>query len=431
MNEKDIKINEHGFKTKLARILTNEKWSGLTIPLFCIVLMLIVSSIFLLALGRNPLSAFYSFLAGNGMAPKASYGFGSGMLSDFFQFLNVMAPMLLASLAFIFAYRCGLFNIGIAGQMLLSGFMASITIGYMKDLPPFIAKPLVVLIGLLVGAALGAAVGFLKYKFNIHEVVSTIMINYIISYLTGFFINSRFVDPISRASKTISASSRLTLTKVMIGGYYCNIPMGIILVIVVAFIVHFIFEKTVFGFELRAVGSNRNAASYAGINVGRQIVFSMMISGMLAGLAGVTYYLGYTNQILPKTLAGMGYDAIATALLGNSSPLGAILASMLITIFQNGSNYMSSVLGVAKEIASVITGILLLFSACGGFFRLVSKGHLDRQADFKAAMEKRAAKIQAQIQKQADIQLGKTAQKPEEEIAEEAGKEAEEGGADR
>ena len=126
-----------------------------------------------------------------------------------------------------------------------------------------------------------------------------------------------------------------------------------------AFVVHFIFEKTVFGFELRAVGSNRNAARYAGINVGKQIIFSMMISGILAGLAGVTYYLGYTNQILPKTLAGMGYDAIATALLGNSSPLGAILASMLITLFQNGSNYMSSVLGVAKEIASVITGILL------------------------------------------------------------------------
>ena len=312
------------------------------------------------------------------------------MLSDFFQFLNVMAPMLLASLAFIFAYRCGLFNIGIAGQMLLSGFIASITIGYMKDLSPWIARPLVVIIGIVVGAALGAAVGFLKYKFNIHEVVSTIMINYIISYLTGFFINSRFVDPISRASKTVSAASRLTLTKVMIGGFYCNIPLGIIIAIIMAFIVYFIFEKTVFGFELRAVGSNRNASMYSGINVGKQIVFSMMISGVLAGLAGVTYYLGYTNQILPKTLAGMGYDAIATGLLGNCHPLGAILASVLITIFQNGSNYMSSVLGVAKEIASVITGILLLFSACGGFFRFVAKGYLDRIAGDKAFLAKEA-----------------------------------------
>ena len=422
MNKNENKINEHGFKSTLARFLTNERWSGLTVPLFCIVLMLIVSSIFLLILGKNPLTAFYSFLAGNGMAPKASYGSGSGMLSDLFQFLNVMAPMLLAALSFIFAYRCGLFNIGISGQMLLTGFMASITAGYMKGLSPFIAKPLVVIIGLIIGAALGAAVGYLKYKFNIHEVVSTIMINYIISYLTGFFINSRFVDPVSRASKTITPASRLTLTKVMIGGYYCNIPLGIIIAVVMAFIVHFIFEKTVFGFELRAVGSNRHAASYAGINVGRQIVFSMMISGMLAGLAGVTYYLGYTNQILPKTLPGMGYDAIATALLGSSSPLGAILASMLITIFQNGSNYMSSVLGVAKEIASVITGILLLFSACGGFFRLVAKSHLDKEADFKAALEKRAAKLKEKAEKQKSNGTEETA---------EPAPETEEGGADK
>ncbi len=381
-------MNEKGFKAWLARFLTNEKWSKLTVPVFCIVLMLIFSSILLLILGKNPFTAFYSFLAGNGFAPKASYGAGSGMLSDFFQFLNIMAPMLLAALAFIFAYRCGLFNIGIAGQMLLSGFVASITVGYMKNLSGVIAKPLVILIGILVGGALGAFVGFLKYRFNIHEVVSTIMINYIISYLTGFYINSKFVDPISRASKVVSAQSRLTYTKVLIGGFYCNVPLGIVLAIVMAFVVHFIFEKTVFGFELRAVGSNRNAARYSGINVGRQIVFSMMLSGVLAGLAGVTYYLGFTNQILPKTLAGMGYDAIATALLGNSNPLGAILSSMLITLFQNGSNYMSSVLGVAKEIASVITGILLLFSACGGYFRYVSAASLDRLADYKHTQEK-------------------------------------------
>ena len=384
------RINENGFAARLSRLLVNERWTKLTVPLFCIVLTLIVSSVLLLILGKNPLTAFYSFLAGNGFARKSGYGAGAGMLSDFFQFLNIMAPMLLAALAFIFGYRCGLFNIGIAGQMLLSGFVATITVGYAKELSGWVAMPLVILIGLAVGGLLGALVGFLKYKFNIHEVVSTIMINYIISYLTGFFINSKYVDPVSRASRIISAQSRLTFMRVDIGGYLCNIPLGIVLAIVMAFVVHFIFEKTVFGFELRAVGSNRNAARYSGINVGRQIVCSMMISGALAGLAGVTYYLGYTNQILPKTLAGMGYDAIATALLGNSSPLGAILSSMLITVFQNGSNYMSSTLGVAKEIASVITGILLLFSACGGYFRYLAAGYLDRLADQKAADAKQA-----------------------------------------
>ena len=380
--------SEKGFFAWLAKVLGHEKWNSVTVPIFTIILTLIVSSIFLLILGKNPLTAFYSFLAGNGFAAKASYGAGNGMLSDFFAFLNIMAPMLLAALAFIFAYRCGLFNIGIAGQMLLSGFMATILVGYNKALPAAVAKPLVIIVGLVVGGLLGAFVGFLKYRFNIHEVVSTIMINYIISFLTGFFINSRYVDSITRSSKICSSASRLTWTKVLIGGYYCNVPLGIVVALIMVFVVKFIFDRTVFGFDLRAVGSNRNAATYAGINVGKSIIMSMMLSGCLAGLAGVTYYLGYTNTIIPKTLAGMGYDAIATALLGNNTPVGAIFASVLITIFQNGANYMSSTLGVAKEIASVITGILLLFSACSGFFRYLSKNKLNRIADEKRAIEK-------------------------------------------
>ena len=380
--------SEKGFFAWLAKVLGHEKWNSVTVPIFTIILTLIVSSIFLLILGKNPLTAFYSFLAGNGFAAKASYGAGNGMLSDFFAFLNIMAPMLLAALAFIFAYRCGLFNIGIAGHMLMSGFMATILVGYNKALPAAVAKPLVIIVGLVVGGLLGAFVGFLKYRFNIHEVVSTIMINYIISFLTGFFINSRYVDSITRSSKICSSAARLTWTKVLIGGYYCNVPLGIVVALIMVFVVKFIFDRTVFGFDLRAVGSNRNAATYAGINVGKSIIMSMMLSGCLAGLAGVTYYLGYTNTIIPKTLAGMGYDAIATALLGNNTPVGAIFASVLITIFQNGANYMSSTLGVAKEIASVITGILLLFSACSGFFRYLSKNKLNRIADEKRAIEK-------------------------------------------
>ena len=380
--------SEKGFFAWLAKVLGHEKWNSVTVPIFTIILTLIVSSIFLLILGKNPLTAFYSFLAGNGFAAKASYGAGNGMLSDFFAFLNIMAPMLLAALAFIFAYRCGLFNIGIAGQMLMSGFVATILVGYNKALPAAVAKPLVIIVGLVVGGLLGAFVGFLKYRFNIHEVVSTIMINYIISFLTGFFINSRYVDSITRSSKICSSAARLTWTKVLIGGYYCNVPLGIVVALIMVFVVKFIFDRTVFGFDLRAVGSNRNAATYAGINVGKSIIMSMMLSGCLAGLAGVTYYLGYTNTIIPKTLAGMGYDAIATALLGNNTPVGAIFASVLITIFQNGANYMSSTLGVAKEIASVITGILLLFSACSGFFRYLSKNKLNRIADEKRAIEK-------------------------------------------
>ena len=123
------------------------------------------------------------------------------MLSDFFDYLNILSPMLLAALSFIVAFKTGLFNVGISGQMLLSGFLATIFVGYLKGISPWLAKPLVLLIGAAAGGLCGALIGFLKYRFNIHEVVSTIMVNYIISFTTGFFINTRYVDMLTRSSR--------------------------------------------------------------------------------------------------------------------------------------------------------------------------------------------------------------------------------------
>jgi simple sugar transport system permease protein len=215
-----------------------------------------------------------------------------------------------------------------------------------------------------VGSLLGALVGWLKYQFNIHEVVSTIMFNYIIEYITGFFINTYFADSITRSTKAIQPTARLTITGINAWGMNVSIPLGLILAIAAVFVVRFILDKTTLGFELKAVGFNRSAARYAGIKEGKAIVVAMTLSGLLAGLAGVTYYLGYYNTIIPKDLASMGYDAIGTALVGNLSPLGAIFASILVTIFQKGAVYMSSQVSTPNEIASVITGILLFFAAC-------------------------------------------------------------------
>ena len=369
----------------LARLLTSDRWSNVTVSVLAVLLMLLASGIILLILGKNPLVAFRSFLQGCGFLPKAKYGGGSGQLSDLFDFLNILAPMLLAALAFIVAFKTGLFNIGISGQMLLSGFLATIMVGYMKELSPWIAKPLVILIGAAAGGLLGALIGFLKYKFNIHEVVSTIMVNYIISYTTGFFINTRYVDMLTRSSRICTPAARLTWTKVNIGGVSCNVPLGIAVALIGAFIVKFIFDRTVFGFELKAVGTSRRCARYIGVNVRRSIILSMALSGIFAGLAGVAYYLGYTNTMVPKTLPGMGYDSIAVALLGSSSPIGSIFASVIVTIFQSGANYMSSSVGVAKEIASLITGILLLFAACGEYMKMLGRRRIEKEEDARIA----------------------------------------------
>lgn len=372
---------------KLASILDGGRWSSVSISILSILLSLLCASIILLVLGKNPLVAFQSFLQGAGFWPKANYGGGSGILTDLFSFLNLLAPMILAALSFIVAFKAGLFNIGIAGQMLASGFLATAIVGY-SGLDAVIAKPLVIVIGIVAGGLLGAFVGFLKYKFNIHEVVSTIMVNYIVNYLTGFFINSYFADPLTRSMRICSSEARLTWTNVELFGMRCNIPLGLVLALLAALLVKFIFDKTVFGFELRAVGMNARCAKYTGIKVGNRIVVSMVLAGMLAGLAGVTYYCGYYNTIVPKTLPDLGYDAIAVALLGNASPIGSIFAGILIGIFQTGSNYMSSTLGVAREIASLITGILLLFSACGGYFRYLAHRRMERLADEAAQLAK-------------------------------------------
>lgn len=357
------------------------RYSSLWASVFAIVLTMITASVLLLIMGKNPVVAFQSFLQGCGFLPKAKYGGGSGMLSDLFDFLNYLAPLMLASLAFIAGFKTGLFNIGISGQMLLSGFLATVMVGYNKSLSPAVAKPLVILIGIAAGGLVGTFIGFLKYRFNIHEVVSTIMINYIISYLTGFFINNNYVDMMTRTSRVCTAAARLTWTNVKIGGVNCKVPLGIVIAILIAFAVQFLFAKTSFGFELKAVGLNPKCAKYFGVGVGKSIVLSMAISGVLAGLAGVTYYLGYTNTIIPKNLVGMGYDSISVALLGNSSPIGAIFASIIVSIFQQGANYMSSRVGVAKEIASLITGIMLLYASCGNYMKMLAHSVMQKEAD--------------------------------------------------
>ncbi len=355
-------------KKIFVKLLGNEKTQFITIPVFSILLSLIVGMVVIGLLGKYPLTAYTNLLQGSGLLPKPEYSAYQGMLTDFTSFLNMMTPMLFASLAVAVALKAGLFNIGVSGQMLAAGYVATVTVGYSAMSAP-IAKPLVLLIGIAAGMAVGGLIGFLKYKFNINEVVSSIMINYIIQYLTSFFINTKYMDQISRQSKAVSSEARLTLMKVPMGNLKVDLPLCIILAVIIAIAVKFLLDRTRMGYEIKTVGANQNAARYAGVNVGKTLITSMMLSGAMAGLAGVTYYLGYLDSIQPKVLASTGFDAIAVALLGNSNPVGIIFSSFLITGVTKGSSYMSAASGIEMEIASVITGLILLFSACGAFIR--------------------------------------------------------------
>lgn len=354
-----------GFFVKL---LGNEKYQALTIPVFAILLSLIFGAMVIAALGKNPISAYVNLLQGSGVWPKPKYAGGKSMLTDFFSFMNYWTPMIFASLAVAVALKAGLFNIGVSGQMLAAGFVSTVIVGYSNLAAP-IAKPLVIVIAVVVGGLVGAFIGWLKYKFNINEVVSSIMINYIIQYVVAFLINTRYVDPVSRQSANVSDAARLTLMNTPIGNLKFDIPLGIILAVIAAVVIQYVLQKTTFGYEIKTVGLNRKAAQYAGINVGKKMVQAMLISGGLSGLAGATYYLGYFASIQPKVLSATGFDAIAVSLLGNSNPLGILLSSFLISVMGKGKTYMSSSAGLDAEIASVITGLILLFSACGAFIQ--------------------------------------------------------------
>ena len=364
-------MKHEGYKKAVVRMLGPGRTQYLRVSLFCIVISLIAGSVLLALLGKNPLEGYVSILQGAGFLPKARYAGHRSMFTDFMSLVNYTTPMIFASLSFAVAMRCGIFNINISGMMLFSGFIASITVGYSSIPAPF-AQILVVLIGVISGALSGALVGWLKHRFNANEVVISIMFNYIVSYVISFFIQTMFVDPTTRQSVRVGDNAMLTGVDTMVGDLRMDISYVFPLAVLAVVLIGFMFLKTRIGFELKAVGMNHNASRYAGIRIGRSVIFSMALSGILAGLAGVSYYMGTFGSIQPRVIPTLGFDSIAVALLGNNSPIGCLLASFLVMTISNGTTYMSSRLGVLREIASLITGILLLFSACGGAFKALA-----------------------------------------------------------
>lgn len=356
-------------KKILIKLLGREKLQMVRISLFSIIISLLVGAMIFIALGKNPFSAYGNLLQGSGLLMKQKYAGRQNMFTDFMSFLDTLTPMIFAALSVAFALKAGLFNIGVSGMMLTAGFIATLTVGY-SSLPAILAKPLVLIIGIISGAMVGALIGWLKYRFNINEVVSSIMINYTLMYIFTFFINTFYLDPVSRQSIAISEEARLTLVNVKAFDLKFCIPLTFPLAIIAAILVRFLINRTTAGFEIQAVGLGKKAANYAGISISKNMMLAMTISGALAGLAGVTYFCGYNASIRPGVVPSMGFNAIAVALLGCCDPIGCIFASFLITTISNGSIYMSSQQGVEVEIADLITSVILIFAACSEFLRM-------------------------------------------------------------
>lgn len=338
---------------KLIKYVTDEGKQNIIIPFLSVFLGFLVGAIIMMASGFNPIQAYSALLRGAGFY---------GNLQRFGNTLLNMTPLILTGLSVAFAFRTGLFNIGASGQMLIGGFVA-VYIGIVFDFPRIIHLPLAVLSSIVFGGLWAFIPGLLKAKFKVHEVISTIMMNWIAYWTVYDLVRATIPGNFDTESAVIksTASLRTAWMSNMFNGSYIN--LGLFLAFIAVIIIWFILEKTTFGYELKAVGFNPDAAEYAGMKVDRNIILSMMISGALAGLAGATYYLGFTNNIKIGVLPPHGFDGIAVALLGLLSPLGVVFSSFLFGFMNSGKLFMQTSARVPNDLVPVIIATIVFFSA--------------------------------------------------------------------
>ena len=333
-----------------------------------IILGIIIGSIILIVSGTNPIEAYKVIFFGAFGKPK------------YISWTIVKAvPLILTGLSVAFAFNTGLFNIGAEGQYIV-GSIGALVVGLLVDLPPVLHGLVALLAGALCGYIWGALVGILKAKFEVNEVISSIMMNWIAFYLSNYLLSFPLLRNIesdnsypikksasikilgswkaSEAGKAVLANNKF-LRDIL------NPPVnfGIIIAIVAAIVIWYILKKTTLGYELRAVGFNQKAAEYGGISINKSIVTSMGIAGILAGLAGAITVLGVSGNIgIMAGQEGYGFDGMAVALIAGNNPLGTIPAALLYAGLTYGGGKLTTI-GTYSEVVKIIVGIMILFIA--------------------------------------------------------------------
>ena len=329
--------------------------------LLSILLGLLVGAIVLVISGNSPIKAYGAMIEGIFGKPK------------YIAWTIIKAtPYILTGLSIAFAFKTGLFNIGAEGQFIIGALVATL-VGYSIRLPAIIHIPLTMILAGLAGGLWGSIAGFLKSKFGINEVIATIMLNWIAFYLSNFMVSNSFISvENSEASVNIqeSASIGIDWLKGLVGPA-TSVNWGIIISIILVFVIWFVLTKTTLGFELRAVGHNKDAAEYAGIDVGKSILKSMAIAGLLAGVAGAIQVMGVTHNItVLAAQEGYGFDGIAVALIANSNPIGVIFSGLLFGAFKYGGIKMQSV-GAPSEVINIVIGSIVFFIALSNGLRML------------------------------------------------------------
>jgi simple sugar transport system permease protein len=298
-------------------------------------------------------------------------------------------PLIFAGLAVALAFRCGLFNIGVEGQLALGALLAAWVGVNLAGLPALLLLPLTLLAGALGGFVWGMLPGILKARTGAHEVITTIMLNYIAAQLGGYLLTGPWRDPspnnVTAQTSRIAEAARLPLLPAW---PLPNLHWGVVLAFLAALAMWYFLWKTTWGFEIRTVGANSSAAKYAGINVTRNIVLAMALSGLLAGMGGAVQVAGVNYRATLGFNVGYGFDGIAIALLGRTTPLGTVLAALLFGALRNGATLMQFRTQISADIISVIQALILIFVAAEQIIRWLYRVPKQRDEAGQAALSK-------------------------------------------
>ena len=327
------------------------------VPIFAVIVALAVGALVMLATAVDLPTIGQSYVA----LVRGSIG----SMSAISETLTSAAPLVLAGLGLAIGFRAGLFNIGAEGQIILGGLAAAIVGFSVTGLPWIIHLPLALLVGALVGGLYASIAGWLRAATGAHEVISTIMLNLIALRLLDYMLKVDWVqregrdDPISRTVLETADLPRL-LTWL---DPNLRVHAGIILVIIAVIAAQGVRVHTKMGFEVRASGKNPDAARYAGMRAAATIVLAMGTAGAMAGLAGANQVLGVLDRATPGFSAGIGFDAIAVALLGRSHPIGVLFAGLLFGALEAGGRQMQVDAGVSIDLIGIIQALIIVFIA--------------------------------------------------------------------
>ena len=317
-------------------------------PGIALVLAFAVTSVMILLIGYSPLRIF-------GAIFKGAFGSGNAILGTLFR----MTPILMTGLAFTVAIRAGLINIGIEGQLCCGAFAATLVGVYVQGLPPLLHMLLAIAAAVLSAGLCGVFIAFMKIRFRAHEFITSIMMNSIVTYVTGYFVSGPLRTP-GDVAQTQFVSPDIMLPMLSERN---NLSIGIVIAVLLAVILHFYFKRTVQGFEMNIVGNSNTVARFSGIGIKQTIYRTLFLSGGIAGLCGAVYVLGYLGRYLNDFSPGFGFDGVAVAALAGNNPLVCIASALLFGGLKAGAIRLNIMTKAPKEFVDLIQAVSIILIA--------------------------------------------------------------------